>query len=338
MRPRLGYPSHAAMAGIPPTREGPATHPRIGPSPGEPRHAATARIPIACGHGRDTPHPGRAGDPPPHRAIARRAAACGHGSDTHRMRSWPGDPSPGKGRRPTPEFGRGRGMCRGDYKTLSLPLLRSQDGAAWQLRTLLPWAARGRSGPGEDGPKPAGRAGRLVWGTEGTWDGAGEAWAILGSWKVRGHGRSGGTGAGRGPGWGPMGRVHFMKQPEAMASGQEEGDRTMHTTAHTLIVLGAVASLWGCSSFSHGPSRDRTVISSEEIAASEARTAHELIQRLRPLWLQSRGDRSTRLETTILVYQNDVMLGGIETLRGFPSRWSTPCGPWALQRPDSFRV
>ena len=92
-----------------------------------------------------------------------------------------------------------------------------------------------------------------------------------------------------------------MKQPEAMASGQEEGDRTMHTTARTLIVLAAVASLWGCSSLSHGPSRDRTVISSEEIAASEARTAHELIQRLRPLWLQSRGDRSTRLETTILV-------------------------------------
>jgi hypothetical protein len=68
----------------------------------------------------------------------------------------------------------------------------------------------------------------------------------------------------------------------------------------------------------HGPSRDRNLITPEEIEASGARNAYELIQRLRPLWLQSRGERSVRLETAIVVYQDNAMLGGIDTLEGIP--------------------
>jgi hypothetical protein len=46
--------------------------------------------------------------------------------------------------------------------------------------------------------------------------------------------------------------------------------------------------------------------------------AYELIQRARPRWLQIRSERSMRLETTILVYQNDSRIGGLEVLRGYP--------------------
>jgi hypothetical protein len=92
----------------------------------------------------------------------------------------------------------------------------------------------------------------------------------------------------------------------------------MHTPVRTVILLAAAVGVWGCSSLNQGPGRDRNVISPEEIAASEARNAYELIQRLRPLWLQSRGDRSTRLETVIVVYQDNAMLGGIDTLERIP--------------------
>ena len=92
----------------------------------------------------------------------------------------------------------------------------------------------------------------------------------------------------------------------------------MHTPVRTVILLAAAVGVWGCSSLNQGPGRDRNVISPEEIAASEVRNAYELIQRLRPLWLQSRGDRSIRLETAIVVYQNDTMLGGIDVLENIP--------------------
>ncbi len=92
----------------------------------------------------------------------------------------------------------------------------------------------------------------------------------------------------------------------------------MHAPVRVLLLLMVVAFLWGCSSLSQGPTRDRNLISLEEIQASDARSAYELIHRLRPLWLQSRGERSLRLQTTVVVYQDGAMLGGIETLEGIP--------------------
>jgi hypothetical protein len=83
-----------------------------------------------------------------------------------------------------------------------------------------------------------------------------------------------------------------------------------------LFTLGLPLGLWSCASGSAGPSRDRNVISPEEIEAAEVRTAYELVERLRPLWLRSRGERSTHLTTEIVVYQDNTMLGDIEMLRG----------------------
>lgn len=56
----------------------------------------------------------------------------------------------------------------------------------------------------------------------------------------------------------------------------------------------------------------------EDIRASDARNAYELVEMLRPRWLRPGPDRSMRLETVILVYVNNARLGGIDTLRDLP--------------------
>jgi len=92
----------------------------------------------------------------------------------------------------------------------------------------------------------------------------------------------------------------------------------MHPKTLCLTILAAAVLLSACSPLNRGPSRDRNLISAEEIADSDSRNAYELIQRLRPLWLQSRGERSIRLGTEIVVYQDGTMLGGIDLLEGIP--------------------
>jgi len=92
----------------------------------------------------------------------------------------------------------------------------------------------------------------------------------------------------------------------------------MHAAVRVLLSIMVVACFWGCSSLNQGPTGDRNLISPDEIQTSDARNAYELIHRLRPLWLQSRGERSLRLQTTVVVYQDGAMLGGIETLEGIP--------------------
>lgn len=92
----------------------------------------------------------------------------------------------------------------------------------------------------------------------------------------------------------------------------------MSRSVRCLLAFALPLGLWSCASGSAGPSRDRNVISAEEIEAAEVRTAYELVERLRPLWLRSRGDRSTHLTTEIVVYQDNTMLGDIEMLRSIP--------------------
>ena len=78
-----------------------------------------------------------------------------------------------------------------------------------------------------------------------------------------------------------------------------------------LLVLLPAACGSGLSQRSGDPDR----IEPTEIAASDAQNALELVQRLRPRWLQQRTDRSTRLETVILVYMDGARLGGLDQLR-----------------------
>jgi hypothetical protein len=62
------------------------------------------------------------------------------------------------------------------------------------------------------------------------------------------------------------------------------------------------------------------ITEAEIVAQRQAGVAnlYELVERTRPRWLQSRGDRSINLQTTILVYQNMQALGGVDVLRDFP--------------------
>ena len=85
-----------------------------------------------------------------------------------------------------------------------------------------------------------------------------------------------------------------------------------------LGLLALSACLSGCSSATQGPRGERDLITAEEVEGVAVSNAYELIERLRPLWLRSRGGRSTRLETEIVVYLDGSMLGGIDALNGIP--------------------
>lgn len=89
------------------------------------------------------------------------------------------------------------------------------------------------------------------------------------------------------------------------------------------LVLGlsfaaGLAGALGCASGGAGmAARDSRLISGGEIqeASGGVANAYDLVQRLRPRWLQSRGERSTVLATRIAVYRDGQRLGGPDELR-----------------------
>ena len=93
----------------------------------------------------------------------------------------------------------------------------------------------------------------------------------------------------------------------------------MSKSIRVLLAAAAPLALWSCATGTGGPSRDRDVISAAEIESTAGlRSAYEVVERLRPLWLRSRGDRSTHLTTEIVAYQDNTMLGDVESLREVP--------------------
>jgi hypothetical protein len=104
----------------------------------------------------------------------------------------------------------------------------------------------------------------------------------------------------------------------------------MFLAATTLFAASACASARG------GDLGNPDVISRAEIERyMEGGTSdlYELIQRARPRWLESRGDRSLRLDTRILVYQNQQQLGEPEVLRSL-----RPDNIMRIRRLDSSRA
>jgi hypothetical protein len=65
------------------------------------------------------------------------------------------------------------------------------------------------------------------------------------------------------------------------------------------------------------PSSGRSdVISREELEANASLNMYDVVQRLRPRWLNTRGTRTTSgTQLELVVYQNLVQLGNVETLR-----------------------
>jgi hypothetical protein len=83
-----------------------------------------------------------------------------------------------------------------------------------------------------------------------------------------------------------------------------------------LLVLLAAAAGCAAAGTARPVEADWQVITSEEIRSSGARDAYEVVERLRPLWLRSRGARSSgHLDTEILVYLNGSRMGGPDALR-----------------------
>lgn len=100
-----------------------------------------------------------------------------------------------------------------------------------------------------------------------------------------------------------------------MATRWSNGSRRAAT--RVMLAFAVVASACG-SARSNANANRANLITREEIAASDATNTYVLIQRLRPRWLQTRGERSIGLETGIVVYQDDLNLGGLEALERIP--------------------
>jgi hypothetical protein len=83
-------------------------------------------------------------------------------------------------------------------------------------------------------------------------------------------------------------------------------------------ILLALMLLGACGGGGTRPMGSPDVITRQEIEqylAAGTPHLYELIQRARPRWLESRGDRSLALETSIVVYQNQSKLGSLDVLR-----------------------
>ena len=61
--------------------------------------------------------------------------------------------------------------------------------------------------------------------------------------------------------------------------------------------------------------RDSKLILLDEIRASGAATAFDLVQSLRPMWLTKRGPQSIQNEGEVHVYVGDTRMGDIDALR-----------------------
>lgn len=82
------------------------------------------------------------------------------------------------------------------------------------------------------------------------------------------------------------------------------------------LVIAACASSGGS-----GPSRDRNTITAEEVAAlTQAGTAYDVVQQLRPEYLRTRGLRSMSASEPAgaVVYVDNVRRGGPASLRAIP--------------------
>ena len=106
----------------------------------------------------------------------------------------------------------------------------------------------------------------------------------------------------------------------------------MKLLARTFLFLTAAASLAACGAppsegaASPAPRRDPNLITREEIDASGASNALDLVRTQRPRWLQKRGLSTTRTvegggaespeQTAIIVYVDDVKMGDEMALRG----------------------
>ena len=103
---------------------------------------------------------------------------------------------------------------------------------------------------------------------------------------------------------------------------------TMSREGRVLTVLLSAGMLWGCASTkSTTAGSNPNVITREEIMATNANNLHDVVQRLRPQWLRVPAPTSINMNNEIVVFQDQMQLGGPEALRqlgpelAFELRW-----------------
>lgn len=82
------------------------------------------------------------------------------------------------------------------------------------------------------------------------------------------------------------------------------------------ITVLAAGALWGCASTKaarEGSNPD--VITREEIQGTGAVNLYEVVTRLRPQWINVRTTQSFNLGTEIVVFQDNMLLGGPDALK-----------------------
>jgi hypothetical protein len=86
-----------------------------------------------------------------------------------------------------------------------------------------------------------------------------------------------------------------------------------------LLIAAGMALAAGCAPVSASPASggSRHLIPEEEIAASTATNALDLVRRARPHWLRSRGQVSYQMQPELVVYVNGRPSGGAEALADF---------------------
>ena len=104
----------------------------------------------------------------------------------------------------------------------------------------------------------------------------------------------------------------------------------MKTRLSLLVLVVLALSVGGCASKSGGaaatqqssrPRTSRDVITAEELAAIDAQTALQAVQRLRPNFLQTRGGASMSVTSgpvNVVVYVDQTRMGGPNSLSQIP--------------------
>jgi len=82
-----------------------------------------------------------------------------------------------------------------------------------------------------------------------------------------------------------------------------------------LVTLLAAAPLWGCASTKASTGENTDVLTREQITGAGATNLFDVVNRLRPRWLQIRTVSSFNLSDEIVVMQDGMNLGGPAALR-----------------------
>jgi hypothetical protein len=92
----------------------------------------------------------------------------------------------------------------------------------------------------------------------------------------------------------------------------------MRSAFGRLIVSALLVLCAACSSRRANdgrPSTDRNLITREQLRTQRFNTPYDAVEALRSNWLKTKGTDSFRTPSQVLVYLDDIRLGGVETLR-----------------------